>query len=177
MKNKLASLIAILMIASCSSTPESKVVEVQPEPVVVEPKIVEFVELPPEENIEFYSIPAEEIATSDIKPFVVYFDTDKYNIRADAAKTLNEKVLPEVANVKTKKVVIEAHCDERASNAYNQKLSEKRAHAVKKFLVKNGIKSSIIKTIGYGETKPVAKGHDEDSWSKNRRAVTIVIKR
>lgn len=181
MKNKLISLFAILIIASCASTPEPQVVEVQPqpivEPVLIQPQIVEFVEITPDEEVEIYSVSATEIAVSDIKPFVVYFDTDKYNIRSDAAKTLNEKVLPEASNMKTKKVVIEAHCDERASHAYNQKLSERRADAVKKYLVKNGVKADIIKTIGYGETKPVAKGHNEEAWSQNRRAVTIVIKR
>ncbi|MCE3254644.1 MAG: pal [Rickettsiaceae bacterium] len=110
-------------------------------------------------------------------PHIIYFDTDSAKITSEASSILDQKVLPEAKSPKAKKIVIEAHCDERGSNAYNQKLSEKRAKSVKSYLVKNGIKDVKIKTVGYGESKPVALGHDEESWSKNRRAITIVIKK
>lgn len=186
MKNKIMILLAVLTIASCSSnkevaqTPEPVVQPVIAEvPVPVEPAPVVMEEPKPEPKpeIAIYSISDKEKSTSEIKPFVVYFDTNKFNIREDAAATLNDMVLPEAKNTKTKRIVIEAHCDERGSKVYNQGLSERRANAVKNYLVKNGIKASTIKTIGYGKTKPVAEGHNEEAWSQNRRAVTVIIKR
>jgi peptidoglycan-associated lipoprotein len=166
-KNKsLALLLVVLAMASCTSlrknSDNSKEIAAQKEAAA---------------NIKVFSVPAEEIKKSEATPHVVYFDTNSAQLTEASVATLSKKVLPEIDAAKTKRVVVEAHCDERGSKAYNQKLSEKRALAVKNYLVNNGAKNVKIKTIGYGKTKPVALGHDEDSWSKNRRAITIVIKR
>lgn len=69
---------------------------------------------------------------------------------------------------------IEGHCDERGTTEYNIALGEKRAHSAKKFLASHGIHNSKIKVVSYGKEKPVALGHDEQSWKQNRRAVTVV---
>ncbi|MFT6219596.1 MAG: peptidoglycan-associated lipoprotein [Myxococcota bacterium] len=108
---------------------------------------------------------------------VVYFDTDSSKLDREAVSTLKGKVLDQANNSNTKRVVVEAHADERGSRYYNQKLSERRANAVKDYLAQNGVKESKIKAIGFGEVQPVAFGHNEESWSKNRRAVTILIKK
>ena len=129
------------------------------------------------EATTIFSVSEAEIAKSEAKAQVVYFDTNSAALTNDAVSILSEKVLPEAKNSKTKKVVIEAHCDERGSKAYNQKLGKKRAESVKKYLVQNGAKDVKIITKSYGESKPVALGHDEAAWSKNRRAVTISIKK
>ena len=71
-------------------------------------------------------------------------------------------------------VTIEGHCDERGTREYNIALGERRANAVKKFLVSNGVDGSRIKTISYGKEKPAFFGSTESVMSKNRRAVTIV---
>lgn len=126
---------------------------------------------------DIFSVSELEIEKSASKPIVVYFDTDSAKLSEKALEALGSEVLPEAKDTKAKKIVIEAHCDERGSKAYNQKLSQKRAKAVKNYLIKNGVKATKIKSIGYGETKPVALGHDEESWAKNRRAVTIVIEK
>lgn len=124
-----------------------------------------------------FSISEDELKNSESGPHVVYFATNSAILDAEAVSILSEKVVAEAKNAKTKKVVIEAHCDERGSTTYNKKLSDRRALAVKKYLVKNGVKAVKIKTVGYGKSKPVALGHDEESWAKNRRAVTISIKK
>ena len=67
-------------------------------------------------------------------------------------------------------VRVEGNADERGSNEYNLALGQRRADGVKKMLVLGGAKSSQIETSSYGEEKPVESGHDEASWSKNRRA-------
>ncbi len=66
-------------------------------------------------------------------------------------------------------VLVEGHCDERGSNEYNMGLGERRALAIREALVTQGIDANFIVTQSYGEEKPVAMGHDESSYSQNRR--------
>ncbi|MBN1383725.1 MAG: peptidoglycan-associated lipoprotein Pal [Elusimicrobia bacterium] len=99
----------------------------------------------------------------------VYFDYDVAILRADARTVLSRnaewlKSNPDV------EIIIEGHCDERGTTDYNIALGDRRAKAVRKYLMKLGIEGNRMATITYGEEKPVAFGHDERSWSKNRRA-------
>ena len=64
---------------------------------------------------------------------------------------------------------IEGHCDERGSAEYNLALGDRRARAVKDYLVSLGIDPARLSTISYGEERPFAEGHDEAAWSQNRR--------
>jgi len=98
----------------------------------------------------------------------IYFDFDKFIISPVAKRALldNAKLLEENADLK---VLIEGHCDERGTIDYNLALGEKRTEAVKKFLVEYGINSTRLKTVSYGEEKPVDTGHNEEAWAKNRR--------
>ena len=75
----------------------------------------------------------------------------------------------------TTKAVIEGNTDSKGADAYNQKLSERRAAAVKEVLVKSDIEGARLSTVGYGETKPVASNDTEEGRAKNRR-VSIVVK-
>jgi len=99
----------------------------------------------------------------------VYFDYDSAVLSAAAQGVLKNKsiILGKYSGVS---VTIEGHCDERGTNEYNLALGERRAESSKSFLVNLGINSSRLKTISYGEEKPVTAGHDESAWSKNRRA-------
>jgi peptidoglycan-associated lipoprotein len=71
---------------------------------------------------------------------------------------------------KSAKVRVEGNADERGSSEYNLALGQRRANNVKKLLVLSGAKSSQVETVSYGEEKPRSNGHDESSWSQNRRA-------
>ena len=66
-------------------------------------------------------------------------------------------------------VLVEGHCDERGSNEYNMGLGERRALAIRESLVSQGVGANFIVTQSYGEEKPAAQGHDESSYSQNRR--------
>jgi peptidoglycan-associated lipoprotein len=103
----------------------------------------------------------------------IYFDYNKYNIKAN-----EEEIINSIANWLRDKpkthLLIEGHCDERGSNEYNMALGEQRALAVRQFIVDKGIPAGRLQTISYGEEKPVEKGHDEAAWSKNRRAHFLV---
>ncbi len=71
-------------------------------------------------------------------------------------------------------VTVEGHADERGTREYNLALGERRAQAVKDYLVAKGVAPDRILTISYGEERPVDPGHNEAAWALNRRAVTVV---
>ncbi len=98
----------------------------------------------------------------------IYFDFDKYNLRDDARRQLdaNADIL---RNNSDMNIVIEGHCDERGTDEYNLALGERRAQAAREYLVRLGIDASRVNVISYGEERPVAPGHDEESWALNRR--------
>jgi peptidoglycan-associated lipoprotein len=98
----------------------------------------------------------------------VFFDFDKSNIRDDQMAPLNENVTALKGNTGTK-VLVEGHCDERGTAEYNLALGERRAKAVKDYLVAAGIAADRISTISYGKERPFVAGHDESAWKWNRR--------
>ena len=71
-------------------------------------------------------------------------------------------------------LIVEGHCDERGTREYNLALGERRANAVKEFLVSLGVESGRITTISYGKERPAAEGSTSESWSENRRSVTVI---
>jgi peptidoglycan-associated lipoprotein len=99
----------------------------------------------------------------------VYFDFDKATLDYQAQELLKQKAMW-LRDFPDANVVIEGHCDERGTNAYNLALGERRAESAKAFLVNLGISGARLTTISYGEEKPVDMGHNEESWAKNRRA-------
>lgn len=72
-------------------------------------------------------------------------------------------------------VVIEGHCDERGTREYNIALGDRRATAARNYMIALGISGDRMRTISYGKERPVAFGASESSWSKNRRAVMVVL--
>ncbi|MBZ5590449.1 MAG: OmpA family protein [Acidobacteriia bacterium] len=105
----------------------------------------------------------------------VFFDFDKWAIRHDQTATLagNIDLLKKNPDVQ---ILIEGHCDERAGETYNFGLGDRRAAAVRNYLVDKGINPDRLAVVSYGKQKPFEAGHDEQAWSKNRRAHFVVIK-
>lgn len=103
----------------------------------------------------------------------VYFDFDKYNLKAEARKTLEAQAvwLKKYANLT---FTVEGHCDERGTREYNLGLGERRANAVKDYLVALGVTPARVKIISYGEERPVALGSTNPAWALNRRGVTVI---
>jgi peptidoglycan-associated lipoprotein len=99
----------------------------------------------------------------------VYFDFDNATLDYQAQELLKQKAMWLRDNPDAN-VVIEGHCDERGTNAYNLALGERRAESAKTFLVNLGIPGMRLTTISYGEEKPVDMGQNEEAWAKNRRA-------
>lgn len=103
----------------------------------------------------------------------VHFDYDRYDLSAEAKQILNDKAQfmsqhPEMM------VIVEGHCDERGSNAYNMALGEKRAHACEQYLVAMGVGSDRIEVVSYGEEKPLVPGNTEEAYAANRRGHFVI---
>jgi peptidoglycan-associated lipoprotein len=127
-------------------------------PSAVAPASPPMASAPPTEEL------AEPLALEDI-----FFDFDEHAIRRDAQATLSANAA--WMNSKPgKAVVIEGHCDERGTQAYNLVLGEKRARSTKRYLEDLGVPTSRLKTISYGELRPFCKERDESCYQQNRRA-------
>lgn len=103
----------------------------------------------------------------------VYFDFDSSAL-GDMAKEVLSRKAEWLRMSPDASVIIEGHCDERGTSAYNIALGDRRAESAKSFLVDLGINADQISTISYGEERPVDMGHNEESWAKNRRAHFVV---
>jgi peptidoglycan-associated lipoprotein len=106
----------------------------------------------------------------------VFFDFDKATIREDQKAALNTNVGWLKANGQ-RKLTIEGHCDERGTAEYNLGLGERRAKAVKDYLLAAGIPADRIATVSYGKERPFVMGHDESAWKWNRRAHFAITSR
>jgi peptidoglycan-associated lipoprotein len=100
----------------------------------------------------------------------IYFDFDQYEIRPDQRPTMQANAQKLTGDLARFKLVIEGHCDERGTNEYNLNLGDQRANAARQYLISLGVPAARIRTISYGEERPADPGHNEESWSRNRRA-------
>jgi len=107
-----------------------------------------------------------QAALMDVSVF--YFDFDNTTIKADSKNSLIAHSQYLAAN-SSARVVLEGHADERGTVEYNLALAERRALSVSRFLQANGAASSQIETVSFGEERPALMGHNDDSWSQNRR--------
>jgi len=98
---------------------------------------------------------------------VFYFDFDESVIKPEERALLTAHAEQLKANPHS--VRLEGHADERGTREYNMALGERRANAVRDYLVLQGVDPSLIETVSYGEEQPAAYGSDEQAWSLNRR--------
>lgn len=105
----------------------------------------------------------------------VYFDYDRFDIRADQQGRLRKNA--DLLNASPQvRVRVEGNTDERGTNEYNMALGEKRAMSARKYLVNLGVAEGRIDAISYGEERPLALGQTEEAWALNRRADFVVIR-
>jgi peptidoglycan-associated lipoprotein len=104
--------------------------------------------------------------TGQLQP--IFFDYDQSTIRSDQVSAVqnNAAVLKKFLEAN---LLLEGHCDERGTEEYNLALGERRAKAVKDYLMDLGVEEKRIKTISYGESRPFAYEHNENAWQQNRR--------
>ena len=148
---------ALLSFAACSDDKKKAV-----EPVVAASAATETPAAPPP-------------AAADLKTDPIYFGFDDYTLNSDAQSKLT-MMADALKASKSAAIQIQGHCDERGTIEYNLALGERRAQSVKNFLGQLGVEAARLSTISFGEEKPVAQGHTEDAWSKNRRAEFAITK-
>ncbi len=121
------------------------------------------------EGVSASELPAD-IETLNARGYIkdAFFETDKSELRDDTRETLaaNASWLKQYPTVK---VLLEGHCDERNTAEYNLALGWRRAFAARDYLVTLGVDGGRLGVVSYGEERPFATGHDEASWSQNRR--------
>ncbi len=171
----LGAIALTLVIAACGGgTPEA---EPQPEP---EPQVADTRDAAADsaaraaeakrraEAEEARRREAERDRVVTIATERVFFDFDKSNIRADAEPVLQRKVsvLREYPDITIR---IEGNCDDRGSVEYNLALGQRRAEAVRRYLISYGLDTSRFTVISYGEERPLDRAQDEKAWAQNRR--------
>lgn len=103
----------------------------------------------------------------------VFFDFDKSDLRPEARATV-EALAVWMNDFPSTTLSLEGHCDERGTREYNLALGERRANAVRDYLVALGIAPNRLTTISYGKERPAVLGSNEEAWAQNRRGVFVV---
>ena len=106
-----------------------------------------------------------------------YFETAKAIIKKESYEILDAVAATLKGNPGIQLIEIQGHTDERGNDAYNLDLSDRRAHAVEKYITDKGIEATRLSAQGYGETQPLIKKSNEAAWSKNRRVAFLILKR
>jgi len=129
-----------------------------PPPVVPEVK-----EEPAEPAMDYAAMEPAAYGVDD-----VFFEFDQYDLDNESMGILsrNARIMREAGVT----ILISGHCDERGTVEYNLALGEKRALAVKDYLVSLGVPAANLRVTSYGESRPFVQGHDEAAWAQNRRA-------
>ena len=103
----------------------------------------------------------------------IYFLEDKSTLTAEAQETLRRQAAW-LAQYPDVMIQIEGHADERGTREYNISLSARRATATREFLIAQGVDANRVSSIAYGKERPAALCNEEQCWSQNRRAVTVI---
>lgn len=105
---------------------------------------------------------------------VVPFAYDEHLLSEEAKDIIsnNAAILKPMTNIRFQLV---GHCDERGSDQYNIALGERRAEAVRSYLVELGLAAGRMETVSYGEERPLVAGHDESAWMMNRRVEFVLL--
>src|SRR6056300_1893577 len=103
----------------------------------------------------------------------VYFGFDSSELVGEAQATLDRQAA--FLNVNpTMVVIIEGHADERGTREYNLALGDRRAVAVRDYLLAKGLNAARVRTVSYGKERPAVSGSNDEAWAKNRRAATVL---
>lgn len=174
----MAVMFATLLLAGCAST-ETEEMDTGMEPDAQEPEMTMEAPAPaePEEPtwrvsdrgnlvIDLPGAPLEELEG------VVYFDFDQAIVKRGFHEEL-DKHAQFLADNRNQNVRLEGHADERGTREYNLALGERRANAVRAYLVAQGASGSQIEVISFGEEQPAVMGSNEAAWAKNRRVEIV----
>jgi peptidoglycan-associated lipoprotein len=181
----MALILLTLVVAACAKK-QPPLARPAPPPVTTPPAVTTAPPPPPPQPVEDrLPVPPEPLVEDAIggrslddlnrdSPFKPAF------FGLDSAELDNEAQAVVQGNAATMRkypswvITIEGHCDERGTAEYNLALGERRAVTVKTYLVSLGIPADRLRTVSYGKEFPFDPGHEEVSWSKNRRAHFVI---
>ena len=179
-------LVLALCVVACSGGPKAQAPPPEPtadssavevDEVVVEEEIAEPITetLSTEEVIS--ELP-EDLAILNARGYLedVFFDTDRFDLSPETRGVL-AKNANWMLRYSTVLVLVEGHCDERNTREYNLALGDRRANAVRDYLLSLGVTADRIRTISYGEERPFALGRTEEAFRLNRRAHFVITAR
>ncbi len=166
----LPSLLAVAL-AACSSTPTDKPTPVETKTTPAPVSSGSSTTTGSTTQTPLYGDPLAAVKDPNniLSKRSVYFDFDRYDIKSQYQSLVEAHARFLVAQPQVK-IMIQGNTDERGSSEYNLALGQKRAEAVKKALSLLGAKDSQLEAVSLGKEKPKAMGHDEASWTENRRA-------
>ncbi|MBM4389640.1 MAG: peptidoglycan-associated lipoprotein Pal [Deltaproteobacteria bacterium] len=147
-------LAALILSGGCKKKPID-------EPVVSAPVVEKVKEVPP---------PVVEMTKNFSR---VFFEFDAANLTSDGKSALdaNAEIMAQYSDIRLE---IQGHADERGTTEYNIALGQKRADAVVRYLLQRGVSSSRVKSVSYGEERPLDGRATETAWEQNRRAEFVV---
>jgi peptidoglycan-associated lipoprotein len=178
-------IIGLLFVAACAKRPVATVREAAPAPAPAPPPAPAPAPAPaapappppvaaaptPPPPAPRPAPPKEYMANDALKP--IHFAFDKADIRPADAKILDASAKWLASNT-NQILLIEGHCDERGTDAYNLALGDRRAKAAMNYLVAQGVASDRITIVSFGEERPLCKDKNEACWSQNRRGMVLV---
>lgn len=115
------------------------------------------------------------VELTDVNFKNVQFAFDSYQIESSEEQKIKE-VADYLKRNRNLRLVVDGHCDERGTREYNLSLGERRALAVRAYLISLGIEPERIQTRSFGEDQPLDPGHNESAWRQNRRAEFKIMK-
>ena len=171
-KRFLATAIPVFFLIGCAS--QEPDYSESAENLIEEPIVQESYE-PAAPRVEAGKLVVDSEGSSGVSETlegIFLFDFDQAIVRRSAHAELNKHAAA-LAGDRYLRVRVEGHADERGTREYNLALGERRADAVRAYLVSQGASNSQIEVISYGEEKPIVSGKNERSWSKNRRVELV----
>jgi peptidoglycan-associated lipoprotein len=181
----IASLLLALAVTACGKKQPPIAYPTPPSPPPTQQPPAQAPPRPTERVEESLPVPQQPIAEdtignrsledlnrdSPLKPAFFLLDSADLDDAGRAVVSANSEILKKYT---TWQITIEGHCDERGTAEYNLALGERRAVAVKTFLVSLGVSPDRLRTVSYGKEFPFDPGHTEDAWSQNRRAHFVI---
>lgn len=160
LRSTIIPLLCIVFIAGCAKEPVVEPIDAEVPNEAVQKEQTS-------QNVDDADI-LDNTTVTDVKLERVYFSFDQSTLTNKARRILDANAIILKASP-TLKVSIEGHCDSRGSDEYNLALGERRAHAVKSYLVSLGVASDRLETISYGEELPADSAMTKAAWAMNRR--------
>ena len=179
-------LVLALCVVACSGGPKAQAPPPMPtsEPApavedegVIEEEIGEPVTETLSTEVVTSELP-EDLAILNARGYLedVFFDTDRFDLSPETRGVL-AKNANWMLQYSTVLILVEGHCDERNTREYNLALGDRRANAVRDYLLSLGVTATRVRTISYGEERPFALGRTEEAWRLNRRSHFVITAR